>query len=56
MVVSGNMFFIDDMVDILGVKFIGIVFEDEGIIVLINVGELVVFGKIKVGDVFMVIV
>lgn len=53
MVASGNMLSIDDMVDILGVKPIGIVPEDEGIIVSTNVGEPAVLGKTKAGDAFM---
>ncbi|MDO4245426.1 septum site-determining protein MinD [Deinococcus sp. VB343] len=53
MVASGNMLSIDDMVDILGVKPIGIIPEDEGIIVSTNVGEPAVLGKTKAGDAFM---
>ena len=53
MVASGNMLSIDDMVDILGVKPIGIIPEDEGIIVSTIVGEPAVLGKTKAGDAFM---
>lgn len=53
MVASGNMLSIEDMMDILGVKPIGIIPEDEGIIVSTNVGEPAVLGKTKAGEAFM---
>ena len=53
MVASGNMLSEADMLDILGVKPIGIVPEDEGIIVSTNVGEPAVLGKTKAGEAFL---
>ena len=53
MVASGNMLSEADMLDILGVKPIGIIPEDEGIIVSTNVGEPAVLGKTKAGEAFM---
>ena len=53
MVASGNMLSEGDILDILGVKPIGIIPEDEGIIVSTNVGEPAVLGKTKAGEAFM---
>lgn len=53
MVASGNMLSEADILDILGVKPIGIVPEDEGIIISTNVGEPAVLGKTKAGEAFM---
>ncbi|MFC4426266.1 septum site-determining protein MinD [Deinococcus navajonensis] len=53
MVASGNMLSEADILDILGVKPIGIVPEDEGIIVSTNVGEPAVLGRTKAGEAFM---
>ncbi len=53
MVASGNMLSEADMLDILGVKPIGIIPEDEGIIVSTNVGEPAVLGNSQSGQAFM---
>lgn len=53
MVASGNMLSEEDMLDILGVKPIGIIPEDDGIIVSTNVGEPAVLGNSKAGMAFM---
>lgn len=52
MVASGNMLSEADILDILGVKPIGIIPEDESIIVSTNVGEPVVLGKTTAGEAF----
>ncbi len=49
MVASGNMLSEADILEILGVKPIGVVPEDEGILVSTNVGEPAVLGKTKAG-------
>lgn len=53
MVASGNMLSEADILDILGVKPIGIIPEDENIIVSTNVGEPAVLGKTNAGEAFM---
>mgnify|MGYP002651950870 CR=1 FL=1 len=53
MVASGNMLSEADMLDILGVKPIGIIPEDEGIIVSTNVGEPAVLGNSASGQAFL---
>lgn len=53
MVASGNMLSEADMVNILNVKPIGIIPEDDGIIVSTNVGEPAVLGQSKAGQAFM---
>lgn len=52
MVASGNMLSEADILDILGVKPIGIIPEDEGIIVSTNVGEPAVLSKSDAGEAF----
>lgn len=52
MVASGNMLSIDDMLDILGVKPIGIIPEDENILVSTNVGDPAVLGNSRAGIAF----
>ncbi|MGI8748576.1 MAG: septum site-determining protein MinD [Deinococcus sp.] len=53
MVASGNMLSESDILEILGVKPIGIVPEDEGVLVSTNVGEPAVLGKTRAGLAFM---
>lgn len=53
MVASGNMLSEADMLDILGVKPIGIVPEDESIIVSTNIGEPAALGNTQAGGAFM---
>jgi septum site-determining protein MinD len=53
MVASGNMLSEADILEILGVKPIGIVPEDEGILVSTNVGEPAVLGTSRAGQAFM---
>lgn len=53
MVASGNMLSEADILEILGVKPIGIVPEDEGILVSTNVGEPAVLGSSRAGQAFM---
>lgn len=53
MVASGNMLSEADILDILGVKPIGIIPEDESIIVSTNVGEPAVLGKTTAGEAFL---
>lgn len=53
MVASGNMLSEADMLDILGVKPIGIIPEDDGIIVSTNVGEPAVLGTSRAGQAFL---
>jgi septum site-determining protein MinD len=53
MVASGNMLSEADILEILGVKPIGVVPEDEGILVSTNVGEPAVLGKTRAGMAFM---
>lgn len=53
MVASGNMLSEDDILEILGAKLIGVIPEDENIIVSTNVGEPAVLGKTKAGQAFM---
>ena len=53
MVASGNMLSEGDILEILGVKPIGVVPEDEGILVSTNVGEPAVLGKTRAGMAFM---
>ncbi|WP_110887462.1 septum site-determining protein MinD [Deinococcus yavapaiensis] len=53
MVASGNMLSEADILEILGVKPIGIVPEDEGILVSTNVGEPAVLGNTRAGQAFL---
>jgi septum site-determining protein MinD len=53
MVASGNMLSEGDILEILGVKPIGVVPEDEGILVSTNIGEPAVLGKTRAGMAFM---
>ncbi len=53
MVASGNMLSEGDILEILGVKPIGVVPEDEGILVSTNIGEPAVLGKTRAGAAFM---
>ncbi|MPY67867.1 septum site-determining protein MinD [Deinococcus sp. SDU3-2] len=53
MVASGNMLSEADVLEILGVKPIGIIPEDDGILVSTNVGEPAVLGKSAAGQAFM---
>lgn len=53
MVASGNMLSEADVLEILGVKPIGVIPEDEGILVSTNVGEPAVLGRTKAGTAFM---
>jgi septum site-determining protein MinD len=53
MVASGNMLSEADILEILGVKPIGVVPEDEGILVSTNIGEPAVLGKTRAGMAFM---
>ncbi|MBB6099604.1 septum site-determining protein MinD [Deinobacterium chartae] len=53
MVASGNMLSVSDVLEILGHKPIGIVPEDEGILVSTNVGEPAVLGSSRAGQAFM---
>lgn len=52
MVARGDMLSISDMVEILSVKPIGIIPEDEGILVSTNVGEPAVLGPSRAGQAF----
>lgn len=52
MVSRGDMLSVEDIVEILSVKPIGIVPEDEGILVSTNVGEPAVLGPTKAGQAF----
>lgn len=52
MVARGDMLSISDMVEILSVKPIGIIPEDEGILVSTNVGEPAVLGTSRAGQAF----
>jgi septum site-determining protein MinD len=52
MVARGDMLSVDDIVEILSVKPIGIIPEDEGILVSTNVGEPAVLGSTKAGQAF----
>ncbi len=52
MVARGDMLSVEDIVDILSVKPIGIIPEDEGILVSTNVGEPAVLGQSKAGQAF----
>ena len=53
MVASGNMLSEADILEILGVKPIGIIPEDEGILVSTNVGEPAVLGQTRAGLAFL---
>lgn len=53
MVASGNMLSEGDILEILGVKPVGVVPEDEGILVSTNIGEPAVLGKTRAGLAFM---
>lgn len=53
MVASGNMLSEADVLEILGVKPIGVVPEDESILVSTNVGEPAVLGSSRAGKAFM---
>jgi septum site-determining protein MinD len=53
MVASGNMLSEADILEILGVKPIGIIPEDEGILVSTNVGEPAVLGQTRAGQAFL---
>ena len=53
MVASGNMLSEADVLEILGVKPIGIIPEDEGILVSTNIGEPAVLGQSVAGQAFM---
>ncbi len=52
MVARGDMLSVEDIVEILSVKPIGIIPEDEGILVSTNVGEPAVLGQTKAGQAF----
>jgi septum site-determining protein MinD len=52
MVAKGDMLSVDDIVEILSVKPIGIIPEDEGILVSTNVGEPAVLGSSRAGQAF----
>jgi septum site-determining protein MinD len=53
MVASGDMLSVDDVVEILGIRPVGIIPEDEGILVSTNVGEPAVLGGSRAGQAFL---
>lgn len=53
MVAKGNMLSVEDVLEILGTKPIGIIPEDENILVSTNVGEPAVLGDSKAGQAFL---
>lgn len=53
MIARGDMLSVNDIVDILSAKPIGIIPEDEGILISTNVGEPAVLGKTRAGMAFL---
>ena len=53
MVKKGNMMSVDDVVDILAVDLLGVIADDEDIVISTNEGEPVVCSNTKSGHAYM---